>query len=74
MGDVVPDPKYSGMWRSPLSGSRMSDMANLSWAKNAVLAAATRELEWEARDKPAIRPSIPSESAPVFEATSSLMR
>jgi hypothetical protein len=50
-GRVVPDAKWPGMWRSTLSGSRLSDMANLSWAKNAVLVAAERELEYEARCK-----------------------
>src|SRR5215831_10462522 len=48
-GRVVPDIKYPGMWRSTLSGGRLSDMANLAWAKNAVLVAAERELEWEDR-------------------------
>jgi len=48
-GRVVPDNKYPGMWRSTLSGGRLSDMTNLAWAKNAVLVAAERELEWEAR-------------------------
>jgi hypothetical protein len=56
MGCVVPDAKYPGMYRSLLSGGRLSDMANLSWAKDPVLAAAERELEWEARQQPAIDP------------------
>jgi hypothetical protein len=30
MGRVVPDLKWPGMWRSTLSGGRLSDMANLS--------------------------------------------
>jgi hypothetical protein len=47
-GRVVPDTAYPQMWRSALSGGRLSDMANLSWAKNAVLVAAEREFEWEA--------------------------
>ena len=42
-GEVVPDSKYPNMWRSPKSDGRMSDMANLSWAKNAVLEEALRE-------------------------------
>ena len=49
MGRVVPDSKNPGMYRIALSGGRLSDMANLSWAKNAVLEAAIRELEYEAR-------------------------
>jgi hypothetical protein len=41
-GRVTPDQQYPGMWRSPKSGGRVSDMANLSWAKDAVMAEATR--------------------------------
>ena len=33
-GRVVPDPKYPGMWRSVKAGGQLSDMSNLSWAKN----------------------------------------
>jgi hypothetical protein len=29
-GRVVADSKYPGMWRSTLSGGRLSDMANLA--------------------------------------------
>jgi hypothetical protein len=46
-GRVVPDSKYPGMWRSTLSGGRLSDMANLG------LGSCGRELEWEARNKAA---------------------
>ena len=55
-GRVVPDQKYPGMWRSVKSRGRLSDLSNLSWAKNAVLVAAERELEWGARDIAAIDP------------------
>ena len=55
------------MWRSVLSGGRLSDMANLAWAKNAVLIAAERELEWEARSRAAIAPSNCPENEGVFE-------
>ena|SRR5262249_38126142 len=48
LGRIIPDGKYPGMWRSTMFGGRLSDMANLAWAKNAVLMAADRELEWEA--------------------------
>jgi hypothetical protein len=57
-GDVVPDAKHPGMWRCVLSDGRLSDMANLSWARNAVLEAATRELEYEARQREGIDPSF----------------
>jgi hypothetical protein len=55
-GRVVPDAKYPGMYRSVMPDGRLSDMANLTWAKNAVLMAAERELEWERRNKPATAP------------------
>ncbi len=49
MGRVVPDAQYPGMYRSVLDRGRLSDMANLSWSKDAVLKAALRELTWERR-------------------------
>jgi hypothetical protein len=51
MGRVAP--ASQGMWRSVKSGGRFSDVAGLSWAKDAVMAAATRELEWSASRKAA---------------------
>lgn len=68
-GRVVADSKYPEMWRSTLSGGRLSDMANLAWAKNAVIAAAERELEWEARQRAAIAPSKCPEKRGVFEGS-----
>jgi hypothetical protein len=56
MGRVVPDDKYPGMYRIALTRGRLSDIANLSWAKNTALVAAERELEWGARDIAAIDP------------------
>jgi hypothetical protein len=53
MGRVTPDGKHPGMWRSPKSGGRVSDMANLSWAKDAVVAEAIREPAWDARQQAA---------------------
>jgi hypothetical protein len=52
-GRVIPDSKYPGMYRSVMPDGSLSDMANLSWSKNAVLASAERELEWEARQQAA---------------------
>jgi hypothetical protein len=66
-GRVVPDIRYPDMWRSKLSGGRLSDMANLAWAKNAVLVAAERELEFEDRQRSAIAPSKCPEKRGVFE-------
>ena len=47
-GEVIQDSTYPDMWRIPLAGS-ISDMANLSWARNAVYEAAVREIAWEAQ-------------------------
>lgn len=44
LGRVFPDSKYPGMWRSRRADGQLSDMANLSWAKAAVLAAAERDI------------------------------
>jgi hypothetical protein len=49
MGRVVP--AGDGMWRSAKSGGQFSDIANLSWAKSAVMEAAVRDLEWDRRDQ-----------------------
>src|SRR5262249_37789297 len=70
-GRVVPDSKYAGVWRSVLSGGRLSDRANLAWAKNAVLMAAERELEWEDRQRAAIAPPKCPEKRGVFESAAS---
>ena len=60
MGRVVPDKDHPGMWRSVKSNG-LSDMANLSWAKDAVIAQAVREVAYDAADDPskcpALRPS-----------------
>jgi hypothetical protein len=56
MGRVVPDDKYPGMFRSVKSRG-LSDMANLSWSKDAVMAEAIRDLEWDLRQDGAIDPS-----------------
>jgi len=67
-GKVMPD----SMWRAPLSGGRLSDMANLSWARKAVLEAAIREIEWETRQA-AITPSNSQQNGAVFQVASSAM-
>lgn len=69
-GGVVPDDKHPGMWRCVLSGGRLSDMANLSWARNAVMEAAVRELVFEARQGPATDPSNCPEKRGVFSLAS----
>ena len=45
LGRVFPDSQYPGMWRSYRADGQLSDMANLSWAKYAVLVAAERDIE-----------------------------
>jgi hypothetical protein len=67
MGRVVPDARYSGMWRSIKSRGRLSDLANLSHAKNAVLVAAERELDFE---RSANDPPKPQQTGGVFAGTS----
>ena len=51
MGRVVPDPANPGMYRSLKSGD-FSDISNLSWAKDAVLAQAIREVAYELANNP----------------------
>lgn len=46
MGRVFRDKQYPSMWRSCRADGRLSDMANLSWAKNAVLASAERDIHY----------------------------
>ena len=46
MGRVVPDPANPGMYRFLKSGD-FSDISNLSWAKDAVLAQAIRKVAYE---------------------------
>jgi hypothetical protein len=70
-GRVVPDLNHPGMWRSPKSHGQHSESANLSWAKNAVLVAAERELDFERR---AIDPSKCQEKRGVFSSPSLLAR
>jgi hypothetical protein len=70
-GRVVPDSKFAGVWRSVLYGGRLSDKANLAWAKNAVLIAAERELEWEGRQRAAIVSPKSPQKRGVFESAPS---
>jgi hypothetical protein len=66
-GKVIPDSKHPGMWRTPLLNGRVSDMANLSWARNAVMEAAVREIEFEAKQE-ANTPSNSQQIGAVFQA------
>jgi hypothetical protein len=70
-GDVVPDSKYPNMWRIVLHDGRLSDMANLSWARSAVMDAAVRELAYEARSRGR---AFSAENGAVFQGKRSLVR
>jgi hypothetical protein len=72
-GRVVPDPDHAGMWRSLKSRGQLSDMANLAHAKNAVLVAAERELEFEHRSRCATDPAKCPENEGIFRGSSSLV-
>jgi hypothetical protein len=37
---VVPDPVYAGMWRVRRSDGTLTDMANLTWARDAAVSIA----------------------------------
>src|SRR5262245_31913855 len=69
-GEVIQDSTYPGMCRARLSGW-FSVMANLSWARNAVLEAAVREIEYEERQQAAKTPSISQQLGGVFQTKSS---
>lgn len=62
MGRVVPDAEWPGMYRSVKSGGRLSDMANVAWSKDAVLAEAIREIEWSVRHDGARDPRKPQQT------------
>ena len=51
LGGVVPDPANQGMYRS-LKSRDFSDISNLSWAKDAVVAQAIREVAYELANDP----------------------
>ena len=70
LGRVMPDPDHPGMWRSPKSRGEWSDIANLTWAKNAVLHAAERELEFEGCPQGATDPTKCPEKRGLFGNTS----
>ena len=55
MGRAVPDPANPGMFRSLKFGD-FSDISNLSWAKDAVLAQAIREVAYELANDPSKYP------------------
>jgi hypothetical protein len=70
MGRVVPDDQHGNMYRVALSHGRLSDFANLSRAKDSALVAATRELEFEGRQRCANDPSKSQETGGCFQVSS----
>jgi hypothetical protein len=72
LGRVVPDHTRPGMWRPVLSGGRLGDLANLSWAKVTVLDAAVREIE--PLRQAATAPSKSQQNGAVFEGSASPTR
>jgi hypothetical protein len=60
--------------RAISANGRLSDMANLAWAKNSVLDAAVRELEWDLHHKAATDPRKSQENGVVFRRSASPMR
>jgi hypothetical protein len=70
MGRVVADKDHPGMWRSIKVDRVLSDMANLSWSKDAVLAQAAREVAYERANTP----SKPQQNRGSFRPKSSPMR
>jgi hypothetical protein len=70
MGRVVPDTDHPGIWRSTKLDGTLSDVANLSWSKDAVLAQAAREVAYERANTP----SKPQQNRGSFRPKSSLMR
>jgi hypothetical protein len=71
MGRVAPDSDHPGMWRSLKPRGEVSDIANLTWAKNAVLVAAEIELQFDDRRQRATAPSKCPENEGVFQAPAS---
>jgi hypothetical protein len=70
MGRVVPDRDHPGMWRSVKVDGTLSDVANLSWSKDAVLAQAARDVAYERANTP----SKPQQNRGSFRPKSSPMR
>ena len=56
-GPSGPDKDHSGMWRSVKVDGILSDMANLSWSKDNVMAQAVREVFYDAANTPSKMPS-----------------
>jgi hypothetical protein len=59
---VVPDDTYSGMWRIRLSDGRLTDMVNLTRAKDAGLSVALASLNTQKdyRESPPVAPPMRS--------------
>lgn len=62
---VVPDKTYPGMWRVSDVDGNLSDMVNLSRAKDAAVLIATRNLDSKRGDKPASGPPVSLNDPPL---------
>jgi hypothetical protein len=72
-GPSGPDKDHSGMLRSVKVDGILSDMANLSWSKDNVMAQAVREVFYDAANTPSKCPvnrgSFQKESSPIGSKT-----
>jgi hypothetical protein len=51
LAEVVPNDRWSGMWRVRMADGRLSGMANLSWACDVAMAAVLTKLNRQARQE-----------------------
>ena len=63
LAEVIPDNEYAGMWRIRWPDGQLSDMVNLSRAKdaamvlvrkNGIIGQSTKTLHWERTERPAV--------------------
>ena len=69
LAEVIPDDEYAGMWRIRWPDRQLSDMVNLSRAKdaamvlvrkNGIIDQSTKTLHWERTEKPVGAPLVES--------------
>jgi hypothetical protein len=74
VAQVVPDEKYPGMWRVDLGDDPLSDMVNLTRAKDAALSLADRAIETGRLSRPGGPPiSFPDPAVPPSPPTRPLL-
>jgi hypothetical protein len=76
LAEVIPDNEYPGMWRIRWPDGQLSDMANLSRAKDAamvlvrkhgIIDQSTKKLHWERTERPAEAPPVESTEQAAME-------